>query len=75
MSTSRARRIKVNPTSNNTPDDLVADLVRRAGVFDASRQPLGNPQPALHLRQEQNAAIRRQLTAIKPGDDRLAADR
>ena len=44
-------------------------------VFDAPRQPLGDPQPTLDLGQQQNAAIRRQLTAVKSGDDRLAADR
>ena len=55
--------------------DLVSDLIRRARVLDAVGQPLGDPQSTLHLSQEQNAAIRRQLTAIKSGDDRLAADR
>jgi hypothetical protein len=53
----------------------MSDLVRGAGVFDTARQPLGDPQPTLDLGQQQNAAIRRQLTAVKSGDDRLAADR
>jgi hypothetical protein len=55
--------------------DRMANLVRCAGIFDASRQPLGDPQATLHLGQQQNAAIRRQPAAIKTGDNRLAADR
>jgi hypothetical protein len=53
----------------------VSDLVRGARVLNASGQSLGDPQPTLHLGQEQNATIRRQLTAIKSSDDGLAADR
>ena len=60
------------------PDHLcqpVDNPVRRARIFHAARQPVRDSQPTLHLGQEQNAAIRRQLTAIKTGDNRLAADR
>jgi hypothetical protein len=53
----------------------VDDLVRRAGIFDASRQALADPEPALDLGQQHNAAIRGQPAAIKAGDDWLAADR
>jgi hypothetical protein len=55
--------------------DLVDDLVRRAGIFDASRQSLGDLEPALDLGQQHNAAIRGQPAAIETGDNRLAADR
>jgi hypothetical protein len=54
---------------------LVADLIRGAGILDAARQPFGDPQPMFDFGQQQNAAIRRQPTAIKASDNRLAADR
>ena len=50
------------------------DLVRAARIVDALRQTVGHAQPLFHLGQRQNAAVRRQHAAVKPGNDSLAAD-
>jgi len=44
-------------------------------VFEASGQPLRNPQPSVDLGQHQNADIGRQLASIEGDVNRLAADR
>jgi len=55
--------------------DAMRDPPRRARVDHATRQPIGNPQPALDLAEHQQPAIRRQMPAIEAGHDRLVGDR
>ena len=60
------------------PDHLRQPMnnpVRRPWILNAARQPVGDSKPTFHFGQQQNAAIRRQSTAVKAGDDWLAADR
>ena len=53
----------------------MSDLIGSAGILDAARQPVGDSQPPLDFGQQQDAAIRRQPSAVKSGDNGLAADR
>jgi hypothetical protein len=55
--------------------EAVHDLLLRARIVDAARQPLGHAKPLLDLPQYQNAGIRRQHPAIKTRLDRLARNR
>ena len=56
--------------------DHVCDRVRHAAwiapIRDEARQPLGDPEPALGLGQEHDAAVGRQAPAIESGGDLLA---
>jgi hypothetical protein len=52
----------------------VTDPFRRPGVGEAACQPLGEPEPALDLGQQQNACVRGQPAAVEAEVDRLAAD-
>ena len=55
----------------------VIACVTRPGVApirDEARQPLGDPEPALGLGQEHDAAVGRQAPAIESGGDLLAAN-
>ena len=56
--------------------DHVGDRVRHAAwsapIRDEARQPLGDPEPALGLGQEHDAAVGRQAPAIESGGDLLA---
>jgi hypothetical protein len=56
------------------PDDVgqaVGDQVWIARVVDTRRQSIGNTKPPLNLAQHQQAAVRRQLPAIKSRNNRL----
>ena len=55
--------------------ERVRDLIRRARVFDAGGHAIGDAKALLDLAQNQNAAVRRQQTAIEFGDDSLAGNR
>ena len=59
----------------NDVGEAVRDLIGRARVLDAGGHAIGDAKPLLDLAQNQNAAVRRQQTAIEFGDNRLAEDR
>jgi hypothetical protein len=48
------------------------DLIRRARVFDARRDTIGDAKALLHFTQNQDPAVRRHPAAIEFGDDCLA---
>jgi hypothetical protein len=63
----RARVARRDP-ERAEPDHLRQPMdnpVRRTRIFHTARQPFGDPRPTLHLGQQQDPAIRRQLSAIK----------
>ena len=51
------------------------DPFRVAWVIEATRQTVGDAEPALDLRQHQDAGVRGQPTAIERNMHRLAFDR
>jgi hypothetical protein len=51
------------------------DPFRRPRVFQARRQPIGDPEPLLDLPQAHNAGIGGQSAAVETGDHGLAGDR
>ena len=53
----------------------VRDLIGRTRIHDAGGEPIGDAKALLDLAQNQNAAVRRQQTAVEFGDDRLAGNR
>jgi hypothetical protein len=53
----------------------VGDAVRIACVRHVSAEHRGNAEPLLDLAQNENTAIRGELSAIERGCDFLAADR
>jgi hypothetical protein len=53
----------------------VDDLILRARIRAAARQPLGGAKALLGLPQNQNARIRRQRPAVKTRHERLAKNR
>jgi hypothetical protein len=53
----------------------VCDLIRQTRVLNAGGQAIGDAKALFDLAQNQNAAVRRQQTAIEFGDDCLAGDR
>ena len=53
----------------NDVGEAVRDLIRRTRVFDAGGQAIGDAKALFDLAQNQNAAIRRQQTAIEFGDN------
>ena len=55
--------------------EAVCDLIRRTWVLNAGGQAIGDANALFNLTQHQNAAVRRQQTAIEFGDDGLAGDR
>jgi hypothetical protein len=55
--------------------DGVLDPRRRARIRDAARQPLGDPEAALDLGQQQNTAVRSQAPGVEAEVHRLADDR
>jgi hypothetical protein len=54
--------------------DSVKDLVRRPRVLDAAGEALRDPEPALDVREQQDAGIRGQVTAVEGGTHRFAGD-
>ena len=46
-----------------------------ASIGNVTRQPLGDPQTPFGHRQQHDASIRSQATAVEIGDDGLAANR
>jgi hypothetical protein len=52
----------------------VAHPLRCPRVGEAAREPLGDPEPALDLRQRQHAGIRGQAAAVEGGVHALAGD-
>ena len=50
----------------------VRDARRIADVRNAAREPFGDPEPALGQRQQHDAAVRSDPTAIEGGADFLA---
>jgi hypothetical protein len=66
-----ARRDHEQPKADDVGERM-RDLVRRARVFDARRDAIGDAKALLHFTQNQDPAIRRQQTAIEFGDDCLA---
>nr|WP_246130444.1 hypothetical protein [Nitrospirillum amazonense] len=60
------------------PDHLSQPMnhpLRRARILDAARQPVGDLQSTFHLRQKQDASVRRQPPTVEATDDGLAANR
>ena len=55
--------------------ERVRDLVRRARIDDARGQAFGDAKALLDLAQHQNAAVRRQQTAVELRDNFLASNR
>jgi len=55
--------------------DAVDDALRIAWICDAGGQAVGYAETLLDLAQDQDAAVRGELPAIKAGDDGLAVDR
>ena len=53
----------------------VVDPLRRPRVREAARQALGDPEPALDVRQHQHARVRGQPAAVEGDPHRLAGDR
>jgi len=51
------------------------DLILSPWIGDAGGETISHGQAPFHFAQHQDAAIRRQKTAIKTGDHRLARDR
>ena len=52
--------------------ERVRDLIRRARVYHAGGEPIGDAKALFDLAQNQNPAVRRQQTTIEFGDDCLA---
>lgn len=48
---------------------------RRARIIKAIGHPIGNAKPPLNLAQSKNPSVRRQLAAVKHGDNRLPTNR
>ena len=69
-----ARRDHQQPKADDV-GEAVGDRLGRARVHDAGGQAIGDAKALLDLAQNQNAAVRRQQTAVEFGDDRLAGDR
>ncbi len=53
---------------------LVPHPVRVARIFEAGSQPFGDPKPLLDGRQQQDAGIRGEPTAVEPDMHRLTRD-
>ena len=53
----------------------VRNVFGRAWILDAGRQATGNPKAPFDLAQQQDAAVRRQQTAIKSDIQTLARNR
>ena len=54
--------------------DAVGDPSRIAVIWNALRQPFGNPEAPLGQRQQHDAAIRSETPAVERGGDLLAAN-
>ena len=55
--------------------EAVRDLIRRTRVFDAGGQTIGDAKALFDLAQHQNAAVRRQQSAVEFSHNGLAGDR
>ena len=51
------------------------DLILSPWIVDAGGEAIGHAKAPLHFAQHEDAAIRRQETAVKTGDHRLTRDR
>jgi len=54
--------------------EAMAHPLGRSGILDAARQPIGEAELALDLREQQDARVRRHPPAVERDVHRLAAD-
>ena len=70
-----AGRDQQHPEADHLGQRCGAPAPGDRGSVEAARQALGDPEPALDLRQQQHARVRGQATAVEGGAHRLAGDR
>jgi len=69
-----AGRDQQRPEADHLGEPML-DPIRCPRVREAARQPLGDAEPPLDLRQHQHAAVRGQPSAVERDVHRLASDR